>query len=127
MKIFGKILATSAVLALVLMPLIAFGEAMPLPLEKKISAGVTTVQYANQDFRFSTPVALVIKFDPISETSFRMRFWQYNSAEVPASSAVTVVDVDWTTWGNDVYDGAPPPEASPYDNVFYSESGFTEK
>jgi len=127
MKMFKRILATSVALALIVLPLIAFAAGMPLPLEKKVQAGVSTVQYAGQEFRFSSPVALVIKFEPLTETTFKMRFWQYNSAEIPAASAVTVVDVDWATWGSDVYDGAPPPISNPFENVFFSESGFTEK
>jgi hypothetical protein len=127
MKIFRRLLATSAALALIVLPLIAFATGIPLPMEKKVQAGVSTVTYAGQDFRFSTPVTLVVKFEPITETTFRMRFWQYGAAEIPANAAVAAVDVDWTTWGSDVYDGSPPSVSNPYDNVFFSESGFTEK
>jgi hypothetical protein len=117
------------VLVLVLVPLIAFAQAMPRPIEKKLTAGISTIDYAGQALRFNTPVPLVVKLEPVSETKFKMQVWQYQGADAPSAGYATQVTMDiyWTNFGTEVYNGPAPPPSAPWEGTLNSESGFTEK
>ena len=129
MRILPRVLAVSVVLALILMPLIASAEGDLLPIDKKVLPGTSVVDYAGQHLRFTTPVGLVVRFEPVfgASTKFKMTVWQYPGTQIPATAAVTEVEIVWTEWGNQIFTGPPPGESDPYIGILNTESGFTEK
>jgi hypothetical protein len=127
MKVVGRLLVVGFVLAAVLVPLMVVADQLPRPLEKKLTPGVTTVSYAGQDLRFTTPVPLIVKFDALSTTQIRLTVRAYGSVSGGGAEGAAGADVNifWENWSNDVYTGPPPTEA--WDAVLDTESGFTEK
>jgi hypothetical protein len=126
MKAVTRLLVVSVVLATILVPLTLFADQLPIPLDKKLSPGVTDVTYAGQTLRFSTPVPLVIRFEPQTITQIKLTVRAYGS---PAGGAQGVsggqLSIYWQNWDTDVYSG-PPPSAD-WEGILNTESGFTEK
>ena len=128
MKAFSRVLTAGMVLVLLVMPLAVIAGQMLVPVEKKIPAGVTVVKYAGQSLRFTTPVALVAKFDPVSDVNFRLTVHQYGTTSgASASSSGLEFELVWEDYQKQVYSGPPPPTDDPFSEIFLSESGFTEK
>ncbi len=126
MKILPKILIAVVVLAVMLQPLAVMASKALVPAEKKITTGTTIVRYAGQRLEFITPVALIVKLEPVSLTSFDMIVSLYPGAEVPSGSPAVVV-INWKDFGTQIYSGPPP---SPWESLVWTvdtESGFTEK
>lgn len=116
-----------AVLAL-LVPSVGFGDQLPAPLEKKINAGSSTIQYMGQTIRFTTPVALLVKCDPESTVRFRMVVAIYPGTPYPGgqgTNAVEPLNIYWSNIGTDVYDGnVPTGELTTWLNT---EGGFVDR
>lgn len=128
MKSLPRLLVAAVALAIVLMPLALLADQLPAPLEKKINPGVTTIEYAGQTLRFTTPVSLIINLDPISTTQIRLSVRTYGTTSGPqGAAAATDVNIYWEDFDNDVYNGPPPPTSSPWEGILYTESGYTEK
>lgn len=127
MKVLARLLVVVVVAALLLTPLSVLADQIPMPLQKKIAPGVTTVNYAGQNLRFTTPIGLVVKFDPITETRIRLTVRAYGSASATQGGQVAVISIYWENWGSDVYTGSAPTASNPWEGVLNSESGFTEK
>ena len=129
MKALAKITVIALVVALAL-PLTAFAEegAIPLPLTKKIPAGITTLDYAGQQLRFSSPVPLALKFEPLDKIRIRLTVKVY---QIPggggasgSSSSANYVDIYWENYGTVIYNGSL---SEPFEGILHAESGFTEK
>jgi len=129
MKAFSRVLTAGIVLALLVMPLAAIAGQMLVPMEKKIAAGTTVVDYAGQSLRFTTPIALVAKFDPVSDVNFRLTVHAYGTPPAASGSSSSGLEFElfWEDFQKQVYNGPPPPSNDPFSEVFLSESGFTEK
>jgi len=126
MKSLPRFLVAGIALALLLMPLAILADQLPLPLEKKVPAGVTSVTYMNQTLRFTTAVPLVVKFEALSANQIRLTVRTYNSSSGGAQgSSSSTTSIYWEDWNNDVYDGPPP--TGTWEGILYTESGFTEK
>ncbi len=114
------------VAAVVLVPLAAGADQLPLPLEKKLAAGTTVVEYAGQHIRFSTPVPLLVRLEPVTATRIRLRFSAYPGVPSAASPSTTL-SVFWEDFGNSIYEGAVPPETDPWDGLMLTEGGFIDR
>ncbi len=128
MKLLRTALLAVAVLAL-LVPTVGLGDQMPLPLEKKITAGTSTVVYLGQTIRFTTPVALVVKFDAENTVRFRMSVAVYPGTPLPSGpsgASQNKVTIFWTNFGTEVYDGAVP-APDPWTGSFNTEGGFVDR
>jgi len=126
MKSLPRLLVAGIALAILVMPLAILADQLPLPLEKKVPAGVTSVTYMNQTLRFTTAVPLVIKFEALSDNQIRLTVRTYNASSGGAQgSSSSSMNIHWEDWNNDVYEGPPPTE--PWEGILYTESGFTEK
>lgn len=127
MKALQRIVVASVVLAVLLAPLALLADQLPAPLEKKITPGVTTIAYAGQNLRFTTDVALVIRFDAMSATQIKLTVKAYGSTSPSAASGTTDLNIYWENFNTDIYTGPAPPSSQPWEGVLNSESGFTEK
>ncbi len=125
MNVLPKSLVTALVLVLMVLPVAAMATAVAVPMEKKIAAGTTVITYGGQQLQFTTPIALVLKLEPVSEIEFKLTMSVYVGTQVPRDSPD--VDIDWQNRGERVYHGPPPHANHPFRGVFNSESGFTEK
>jgi len=126
MKAVSRVLTAGLVLVLLAMPLAVMSEQMLVPMEKKIPAGTTVVNYAGQSLRFTSPVSLVAKFQPISDVNFRLTVHVYGEP-APNASSGEFFELVWEDYQKEVYNGPPPPPSDPFSEIFLSESGFTEK
>lgn len=128
MKLLRTALLAIAVLAL-LVPSTGLAGQLPLPLEKKVVPGTSTVAYMGQTFRYTTQVSLLVKFDPVTETSFKMSVVIYPGTPLPSGpsgSSFTTVTIYWMNFGTGVYDGTvPSPE--PWTGTFTTEGGFVDR
>jgi len=129
MKVLPKILVLGVLLAMVLQPVAALCGGVGVPMTKKILPGTTTINYSGQELRFSTSVTLVVKFTPVSELAFEMSVYQYGGSQqiVSEQAAGSLVEIDASTLGEEIYNGPAPTESNPFEGIFHSESGFTEK
>lgn len=127
MKALMRLLVVSVVLATVLLPLTVLADALPAPLEKKLSPGVHTISYAGQQLRFDSPVALLVRFEPLSTTQIKLLVNAYGApaAGGPQGSSGTDVTIFWENFQSEVYSGPPP--TSDWLGILNTESGFTEK
>jgi hypothetical protein len=126
MKSLPRLLVAGIALAILLMPLAILADQLPLPLEKKVPAGVTTVDYMGQTLKFTTAVPLVVKFEALSDYQIRLTVRTYSGTSGGAQgSSAGSMNIFWEDWSNDVYDGPPPSE--PWEGILNTESGFTEK
>jgi hypothetical protein len=122
MRSISRILASVVLLAIVLSPLAASGDQLPLPMEKKLAPGVNIVQYGDQSFRFSAPVRLYVKFNPVTPTTIRMEVRIYGS---PTGTSDDPVEIEWMNWGAEIHVGTLP--VSGLTALLLTESGMTEK
>jgi len=128
MKLLRVALVALTLLAL-LIPTTGFGDEMLVPLEKKVTAGTTLVNYAGQTFRFSTPVALLVKCDPLSPTRFKMTVSLYPGTPPPhavSGSTIDELQIFWTNFNTDVYTGGVP-SSEPWTGTLNTEGGFVDR
>lgn len=106
----------------------AFGDSLPLPLEKKIPAGETVVDYAGQTIRFNSSTTLLLKLEPISLTQIAFKIKVYPGTPLPsgpAGSAENTLSVYWVNVGTDIYDGGAPAET--IEGILNTEGGFVDR
>jgi hypothetical protein len=106
----------------------AFGDSMPVPLEKKIPIGETLVVYAGQTLRFTTTVPLYLKLEPISATQIQFRVRVYPGLPIPSGPVGTAensLEIYWVNVGTDVYDGGAP--SGIIEGVLNTEGGFVDR
>lgn len=127
-KLLRTTLIVLAVLAL-LLPSLGLGGEMPIPLEKKIVPGTTTIAYAGQTFRFTTSVSLLLKCDPESPTRFKMTVQLYPGTPLtngPQTFATETINIYWSEYGTDVYSGGVP-VTEPWTGWLNTEGGFVDR
>ena len=106
----------------------AFGDSLPVPLEKKIPIGETLVVYAGQTLRFTTTVPLYLKLEPISATQIQFRVRVYPGLPIPSGPVGTAensLEIYWVNVGTDVYDGGAP--SGIIEGVLNTEGGFVDR
>lgn len=106
----------------------AFGDSLPMPVEKKIPAGETTIQYAGQSLRFTTTVPLFLRLEPLSQTRIQFKVKLYPGQPMPtgpAGSAENSLEIYWLNFGTDVYEGGAPSDI--IEGVLNTEGGFVDR
>jgi hypothetical protein len=106
----------------------AFGDSLPMPVEKKIPAGETTIQYAGQSLRFTTSVTLFVRLEPLSETRIQFRVKLYPGQPMPsgpAGSSENNIEIHWLNYGTDIYEGGAP--SGVIEGVLNTEGGFVDR
>jgi hypothetical protein len=106
----------------------AFGDSLPLPLEKKVPAGETIIEYAGQQLRFTTSVPLYLKLEPVTATQIHFRVRVYPGNPIPSGPVGTAENnlvIYWINVGTDVYDGGAP--SGIIEGVLDTEGGFVDR
>ena len=130
MKHCGKALIALFLIGLLVVPATGFAQGMPLPVERAVLPGVTTIQYAGQTFVFTTSVALKVRFEASSQTQFEMSVRSLagghpGAGASPSSGGLEEIVIDWKDFNQVVLDGDS--SKLPWDGLFGTEGGWTEK
>lgn len=124
MKFHSRALIALLTIAFLAMPTALLAGQILAPMEKIVPPGVTSLHYADQTFVFSTPVALHVKFKPVSSNQFELRFRVRGSYPGQGGGA-GVLYVYWEDYGGDLYNGSPPDDE--WVGIVNTEGGWTEK
>jgi hypothetical protein len=106
----------------------ANGDSLPLPLEKKLLAGESTVQYAGQTLRFTSSVPLLVRLEPLSLTQIQYRVRVHPGFPIPSGpvgSAENNLVIFWVNIGTDIYEGGAP--SGVIEGVLNTEGGFVDR
>ena len=106
----------------------AFGDGIQMPLEKKILAGESSVEYAGQTFRFTTSVPLFVRFDSVGPTKvqYKVRVQVgYPLPSAPAGTAENTVAIQWVNVGEELYNGGAP--SGWVEGILDTEGGFVDR
>lgn len=106
----------------------ANGDSLPLPIEKKVSVGESTVLYAGQTLRFTTTVPLLLRLEPMSLTQIQFRIRVHPGYAVPSGpvgSSENSLKVHWVNIGTDIYEGGIP--SGVIEGVLNTEGGFVDR
>ena len=120
----GTILALMLVVALV-SPGFLMAQQLPMPMQKIIYPGVTTVEYASETLVFTTSVALVAKFQFVSTSEIEVTVRTHSSGRGGASAPGNLLRIYWQEEDLWLYDGEPPEDE--WIGILQTEGGFTEK
>jgi hypothetical protein len=115
-------------LSLLLSAALAFGEGLPLPIEKKIPAGEVTIDYAGQVLRFTTSAPLVVKLyaSPDLVVHYAVKVQPgYPIPQDPAPSAENNLRILFINTGEELYNGGVP--TGTLEGAFNSEGGFVDR
>jgi hypothetical protein len=115
-------------LLVLLVPSVGLGDQLPLPLEKKITSGTTTISYMGQSLRFTSPVALLVRCDPETTTRFKLTVSIYpGSPQVPGSTPTSDnLNIFWSNYETEVYNGGLP-QFEPWTGWLNTEGGFVDR
>ncbi len=108
---------------------IAEPAGLQLPVEKKLPAGESTVEYAGQVLRFTSSVPLHVRLEPLSQTliRFRVRVQPGHALPTgPAGSSTNNLEIYWVNVGTDVYQGGAP-TADTIEGTLNTEGGFVDR
>ena len=120
----GTILALMLVVALV-SPGFLMAQQLPMPMQKIIYPGVTTVEYASETLVFTTSVALVAKFQFVSPNEIEVTVRTHSSGRAGTSAPGNMLRIYWQEEDLWLYDGEPPEDE--WTGILQTEGGFTEK
>jgi hypothetical protein len=120
MRTVSRFLAAVVFLALVLAPLAAGSDQLPLPAEKKLRPGVSLIDYGGQSLRFTSDVSLVVRLNPIDATRIRLEVRIYGGG-----TSNEIIQIHWMNWGADIHVGTLPSQGDVW--ILLTESGMTEK
>ena len=127
-----RLLPRISIIALALVALLgvfsAFGQSLPLPLEKKVPAGTTTIEYAGQILRFTSSTPLYLRLEPVSLTKIQYRVRVYPGVPVPTGPVGTSennLNIFWVNTGTDIYEGGAPSET--LEGTLNTEGGFVDR
>jgi hypothetical protein len=120
----GTILALMLVVALV-SPGFLMAQQLPMPLQKTIYPGITTVEYASQTLVFTTSVTLLAKFQFVSANEIEVSIRTHTGGRAAANAPGSMLRIYWQDEDLDIYDGEPPDDE--WTGILLTEGGFTEK
>jgi hypothetical protein len=106
----------------------AGGEDLPLPIEKRLSVGESTIAYGGQTLRFTTSVPLIVQLDAPSATIIHFRVKVQPGTPLPsgpAGSADNTVKIYWVNFSTDVYEGGAP--SGTIEGDLNTEGGFVDR
>ena len=119
----GTIFALMLVVALVSPGLMA--QQLPMPLQKIIYPGATTVEYAGETLVFTTSVALVANFHFISVNEIEVIVRTHSGGRATTNAPGNMLRIYWQDEDRFIYDGEPPEDE--WTGILLTEGGFTEK
>ncbi|MEJ2719714.1 MAG: hypothetical protein P8181_01055 [bacterium] len=120
----GAILALMLVVALVT-PGLLQAQQLPMPVQKIIYPGVTTVEYAGETLVFTTSIALLAKFQFVNATEIEITVSTHAGGRATAAAPGNILRIYWQNEDEYIYDGEPPEEE--WTGILLTEGGFTEK
>jgi hypothetical protein len=115
-------------LALLVCAVSASGDEILLPLEAKIRAGETTIDYAGQSFRFTTSVPLYARFEWMSASHIQYKVRVQAGYAIPSAPAGTIentVEIYWSNADKDIYSGGVP--TGTLEGILNTEGGFVDR
>ena len=129
MKRLTAAITVCLVLSFMLIPAALVADQLPVPMEKSVFPGVTTIQYAGQTLVFTTSTALKVSFraNTANEIEVTVKASGTRSTD-PYSTTGETTDqlvINWKNFNQDIYDGQPPTQ--PWTGVLNTEGGWTEK
>ena len=115
--------------ALLAVPVGLFAQQLPVPVEKSVFPGTTTLQYAGQTFVFTSSVQLRVSFkantDKEIEITVRAAASRSTDPYSSTGSQTEQLVINWKNFNEDIYNGNPPTQ--PWTGVLNTEGGWTEK
>ena len=114
--------------ALLLCAVSAFGDGIQVPLEKKLPAGESSVEYAGQTIRFTSSVPLYVRFDSISPSQVQYRVRIQTGFALPSAPIGTVENtlaIYWVNVDTDIYNGGVP--SGTLEGILNTEGGFVDR
>lgn len=129
MKRLTAAITVCLVLSCMLIPAVLVADQLPVPMEKSVFPGVTTIQYAGQTLVFTTSSMLKVTFraNTANEIEVSVKTATARSTN-PYSTTGEVTDqlvINWKNFNEDIYNGQPP--SQPWTGVLNTEGGWTEK
>jgi hypothetical protein len=115
-------------LALLLCAVSAFGQGMQVPMEKKLPAGESSVEYSGQTFRFNSSVPLFVRFDSLSPVTVQYKVRVQTGYAIPSAPAGTTENtlaIYWVNVGTDLYNGGLP--SGWIEGILNTEGGFVDR
>jgi hypothetical protein len=122
--VIGATFALMLVVALV-SPGFLMAQQLPMPLQKTIYPGVTTVEYAGETLVFTTSVPLLAKFQFISANEIEVSVRTHSSGRAVTNAPGNLLRIYWQDEDRIIYEGEPPEEE--WTGILLTEGGFTEK
>lgn len=120
----GTILALMLVVAL-MFPGFLTAQQLPMPMQKIIYPGATTVEYADETLEFTTSVPLDAKFQFISTNEIEITVRTHTSGRAGSYAPGSMLRIYWQEEDLWLYDGEPPEDE--WIGILETEGGFTEK
>jgi hypothetical protein len=120
----GTVLALMLVVALV-SPGFLMAQQLPMPMQKIIYPGATTVEYASETLVFTTSVPLLAKFHFISANEIEVSVRTHAGGRAGTNAPGNMLRIYWQDEDRIIYEGEPPEEE--WTGILLTEGGFTEK
>ena len=120
----GTIFALMLVVAL-MSPGFLTAQQLPMPMQKIIYPGATTVEYASETLVFTTSVPLAAKFQFVSASEIEVSVRTHSSGRAGSYAPGNMLRIYWQEEDLWLYDGEPPDEE--WIGILQTEGGFTEK
>ena len=120
----GTIFALMLVVALV-SPGFLMAQQLPMPMQKIIYPGATTVEYASETLVFTTSVPLLAKFQFVSVNEIEVSVRTHTGGRAGTNAPGNMLRIYWQDEDRIIYEGEPPEEE--WAGILLTEGGFTEK
>ncbi len=127
-RLLPRIAALVLGLLLVFGAVVAQGDSLPIPLEKKVTIGQSTIYYAGQTIEITTTVPLLVRLEPVTMTriQYRIRVQPgYPLPSGPEGSAGNNLLIRWVNFGEDIYEGGVP--SGVIEGILDTEGGFVDR
>jgi hypothetical protein len=114
--------------ALLLCAVSAFGDAIQVPLEKKLPVGESYVEYGGQTIRFNSSVPLFVRFDSISPSQIQYKVRVQTGFAIPSGPIGTsenTLAIHWVNIAEDIYNGGVP--SGTLEGILNTEGGFVDR
>jgi hypothetical protein len=114
--------------ALLLCAVSAFGDGIQVPLERKLPAGESSVEYAGQTIRFTSSLPLFVRFDSISPSQVQYKVRIQSGFALPSAPAGTLENtlaIYWVNVDTDIYNGGLPLDT--LEGILNTEGGFVDR
>lgn len=121
------IIALFLITFLTTIPSSLVSQQLPVPVERSVFPGVTTIQYAGQTLVFTTSVPLRVKLRADAVDKIVLRFRSQTTGDdtsSPLSLFGSQTVIFWEQAADELYNGQAPPD---WVDIPLNEGGWTEK